>query len=345
MDADEREHFDRFTATAKAGAVADRLAPAFPPIDSEFWRAPSRPISWHVRGWMQAHKVSILAGKGGSGKTKLAAMLTAATAAGRTVWLPGGPPLDTAGPGKVVFASWENTRDEFRLMLTDWPDAQGDARDTLPDLLGDRLAFRDLAGLGPLWTADNGTGRLSDLGARLRDDAGGAALLVIDPLAAAYGDNENDRVRVRAFMADWQSWAADAQCTVLILAHPPKSEADWSGSTDWHAAARAMWTLGIADGDTRLECIKVNAGPKPEPLRLDHWTWWRATPWDASDAGRESAILDTLRQLDEPLAKSKLATEAPGNKQANLTAIDRLYETGQLTRKAKGTGHAYSLPE
>ena len=38
------------------------------------------------------------------------------------------------------------------------------------------------------------------------------------------------------------------QAGVLLLAHPPKSGSDYSGSTDWLAGVRALWTLGPRRG-------------------------------------------------------------------------------------------------
>ena len=65
----------------------------------------------------------------------------------------------------------------------------------------------------------------------------------MDPSAAAYGSNENSRALVRAFVSDFDAWARDNNCAILILSHPPKWAADYSGSTDWEASVRSMWTL------------------------------------------------------------------------------------------------------
>ena len=51
-------------------------------------------------------------------------------------------------------------------------------------------------------------------------------------------------------MASWDAWARDTGCTVLLIAHPPKTDAAYSGSTDWHAAARAVWTLSLYETGT-----------------------------------------------------------------------------------------------
>ena len=177
------------------------------------------------------------------------------------------------------------------------PEAQGDPRVKLPELLENRLVFRDMAGHGPLWApAQDGSrhtstmGELTGMGHALRRDCErlSATLLVVDPLAAAYACNENDRGLVRAFMSDWDGWARRIGCTVLLVAHPSKGSPEYSGSTDWHAAARAVWTLGkekAASGtdskDMKLECLKTNYSRPPDPLRPHCWNWWTAHPWGA----------------------------------------------------------------
>ena len=48
----------------------------------------------------------------------------------------------------------------------------------------------------------------------------GARLLIVDPSAAAYGSNENSRALVRAFVSDFDAWARDNNCAILILVAP-----------------------------------------------------------------------------------------------------------------------------
>ena len=103
----------------------------------------------------------------------------------------------------------------------------------------------------------------------------GAALLVVDPLDAAYMANENDRAQVRAFMANWDKWASDTRCSVLFVAHPNKDafrdnqgEATFSGSTAWHGASRAIWILGYPErkvesqASVRIEAISPRYSPR-----------------------------------------------------------------------------------
>ena len=118
-------------------------------------------------------------------------------------------------------------------------------------------------------------------------------MLIVDPSAAAYGSNENNRALVRAFVSDLDAWARDNNCAVLILSHPPKWAADYSGSTDWEASVRSMWTLrkegvgpapqgkgkSVPDSQPegwQLARPKANYGPPVPSVQLD---------WDASGGG------------------------------------------------------------
>ena len=140
-----------------------------------------------------------------------------------------------------------------------------------PDTLTGRLRWLDLRGAGPLWAPDPSGSRhvstlasLTVLGGRVRATCEElrARLLVVDSVAGAYASNENDRSLVRAFCASWDAWASETGCTVLLIAHPPKpsgrpaaaaADDDFSGSTDWHNAARFRWTLAPAPTGKRHE--------------------------------------------------------------------------------------------
>ncbi|MCY4590778.1 MAG: AAA family ATPase [Alphaproteobacteria bacterium] len=259
------------------------------------WAEPGKQPEWLIENWLPAGRICLFAGEGGRGKSRLALMLAAgmASVARDRDWLPGGPELSRHGT--VVFATWEETRDSIRRRLCDWPPARtGDFRETLPALLENRLAVIDCVRAGSAWgPREDGSrrgptlGELTPTGRALRAEAERreASLLIIDPLAAAFALNENDRGAVRGFMSDWDAWARSTQCTVLLISHPPKSRDAYSGSTDWYGASRAVWTMGLKElpdksgQAVRLECIKVNEGRKPEPLLLEDWHWWTASPW------------------------------------------------------------------
>ena len=169
----------------------------------------------------------------------------------------------------MVYASWEDEDDEQlrRLSLISGP-----AAPWCTPTRCQTLHALDLVGEGPTWGMPAGrlassTPHLLPTGQRVRSFAEdiGARLLILDAAAAAFSGNENDRALVRAFLASWDSWARLNNCTVLLLAHPPKSGDPFSGSTDWLNACRAGITLSRD---------KIGAKPKgkqegPPPVRVE----------------------------------------------------------------------------
>ena len=231
---------------------------------------------------LPAGRVALFAGKGGKGKSRLSLQLAAGIAAnGVADWLPGegrSPGAEhVASEGRpVVIASWEDEREEVHRRLLNIGEDR--ARLATPN-----LHFHDFAGKGALWEPDasiDGSSHTSTKGGptdasdwlRAYCTEVNAKLLLLDPLAACFACNENDRGLVRAFVSDWDAWARDNDCAVIFIAHPPKSDSVWSGSTDWHSAVRAVWTLGrkcINPVDENMKRTKPEAAEVcPSPRRL-----------------------------------------------------------------------------
>ena len=277
---------------------------------------------WLIQGWLPVGRVTLLSGKAGQGKSRLALQLAAALASGDQTWLHGAPDqLDPSDPAPVVFCSWEDERDEIARKLHHMKRAES---------VGDRLRFVHPAGAvwGPAQSSSRYAttlGELTNAGRWVRAycQQKQAQLLILDPLAAAYTCNENDRALVRAFMADWNRWAQETGCTVLIIAHPPKTGADTSGSTDWEAAPRAVWTFGLEDTNMgkgkekkapRLVCIKSSYAPLPASLWLSspRWPLWEAK--DATNAAVDWETFTKNRATPEATAPSTSGVNpyAPG---------------------------------
>ena len=311
-------------AREKARAELFTLIANRQPIGTTTWgelgKAPPR--DWLVTGWLPTGCVSILSGRGGVGKSRLALQLAAGVASGGgkegepDVWLEGPPDaanpllLGTAvsnGGVPVLYVSWEDDDLEFSRRLAA---ISGDNK--APWVSPERLAqlhFADMAGRGPTWGPGVGVhistrAELLPAGELLREraEALDAQLVILDPLAAAWVGNENDRSLVRSFMSDWDAWARQGPRGVLVLAHEPKSrESGPAGSTDWEAASRAVWTLGKERHgperklgryqtddrpfEWKFDLVKANYG-EPEALRMavdadhDAGRWRVAGPWD-----------------------------------------------------------------
>lgn len=292
-----------------------------PPLDAEEVRTMPPDRRWIIRDWLPAGRAGILTGTGGTGKSRLALQLCAALAgsvrlAAASKWIDGDRDLPIEEGYRertAVIASWEDEHEEQARRLLDWPAArEGEALDYWPDererrlarlnaLLGDRLRTVSMAGRGPIWGPDVAVHRgtralLLPAGEQLLRYAAqaSAALLVLDPAAAAFGGNENDRAAVREFMSHVDSWGRLNDCAILVIAHPAKEAgSSYSGSTDWQGAARTMWTFGAepvgpaprrGEADDReraptLRAIKANYARPPAAVRMDpeSWTWWTAS--------------------------------------------------------------------
>ena len=311
-------------ADALANAV-DRLREPGPNLQPFTWAmvGEPEPRSWLIDQWLPAGSVALLTGEGGAGKSRLALQLAAGIAANRLIddtdsgalWIAGKdtPRLGNGVPNgglPVLYATWEDRADEMARRLSQ---ISGDAASWCTPGTLDNLRMLDLAGHGPLW---NAPGRYNvptwtRLGHALRQVAESEAigLLILDSLAAVYGANENDRGQVRDFMASWDAWAAACNCTVLIIGHPPKSSAGYSGSTDWHSAARARWEMGKDHlyspsrgsrqdpTDWKLAMVKSNYGPEPPSLCLE---WDSTGPRWAVRGTWDTAIAEEREEVTTP---------------------------------------------
>lgn len=256
------------------------------------------PLSWLVKDWMPDATLSVLTGAGGAGKSRIALQLAVAVATGaeRFIQTESGaamlngrkaPQLLAAGP--VVFAAWETRLLAWQNRLAAVCGQGADRAERIRRLAG-QLHYVNMRPEGGLWGAAQGA-HTSTTGSWL---AGGnallhyaaavqARLLIIDPLAAAFVQNENDRALVRSFLSALDQWAEDCNCAVLIISHPPKSDSAQSGSTDWRNGVQAVWTLETAhvkagdeksnlvpapSGERILRVDKLNEGAPPDPVYL-----------------------------------------------------------------------------
>ena len=256
------------------------------------WSGPAPLREWICEGWL-GHRLTLFTGHGGRGKSRLALQLAAAIASGtREPWLPGDQTIPSAAVAAegapVLIASWEDEGDEVHRRLESMAQHLSWAA---ADCIEDRLHFADLAGEGPLWgpTQNDPTGKLTGTGTALQTKAKqiGARLLIVDPRAAAYAGDENHRAQVRSFVSCWDRWAREHRCAVLLVDHLPKTatragnrnEPSYSGSTDWHNAARCMWTLDKDKAGSLLRCEKSNYSTAPSTVRLsnrDGCAWFAA---------------------------------------------------------------------
>ena len=214
-------------------------------IPARYWQG------WLIERWLPRSCVAMLTGDGGVGKSRLALQLAWALS-GDGQWLgeAGQMPANGAdydagfeplGPTTIVYATWEDSPAQIRGRLY-WLEQSGKGGN------GENFKIADMRSRGHLWAANqhNAVPRLTAAGEALRQavERHHARLLVIDTLGVANGASEIDRAQVGAFFADWAAWADVKDCTVLLIAHPPKTAGVvYSGSTGILGGVRAMWNI------------------------------------------------------------------------------------------------------
>ena len=153
-----------------------------------------------------------------------------------------------------------------------------------------RIRFVDLKMFGPIWGVEQDThlairAKLLRVGDWLMKECENkdapAQLLMLDPSAGVYGGNENARESVREFCSHLNGWGQDASCATLLIAHPPKSDDDFSGSTDWLGSCRAMWTLRTEQRTDKTQGKGKNA---------ETYDWYQLTNVKQNYASPQRAI-------------------------------------------------------
>ena len=290
---DEQEADEKFNAPDLRRVVLP--APPAKPLQGASWM-PDAPIprrDWLLEGMLPAGRLSSLYGEGAIGKSLIAMQIAAAVMHGG--WpIAIDPELKPAAEniarhaapkpirepiGKVLWLTWEDEIDEFRRRWRMAANAgavghyDNDANRTGLNADPKNLTLvnmREIANGGPLWAPGETAGSSHISSRAIWTAAGrdfllslkGHALAVIDPLAAAFGSNENDRALVRQFTAALDGEAERSNCAVLLIAHPPKSKdsGGYSGSTDWRNSVRASYHLEVS-ADT---AHKINHRQKAE---------------------------------------------------------------------------------
>lgn len=228
---------------------------------------------WLVEGWLPRRCVAMLTGDGGAGKSRLAVQLAWALSGGGQ-WLgeagqmppPGanyGMGFEPLGPCPVVYATWEDSPEQIkgRLYQLARSGKNGNERN---------FKIADMRAKGHLW-AQRARSPIPGLTAegealRLAAERHEARLLVIDTLGVANGASEIDRAQVGAFFADWAAWADENDCTMLLIAHPPKTPGvAYSGSTGVLGGVRAMLNIESVRRDCSGGCESArNCKCEPE---------------------------------------------------------------------------------
>jgi len=198
---------------------------------------------WIVQDLLPKRTVVLLAGPGGSGKSRLVMQLGEALRRAE-------PFLGMATtPCTTLLYSCEDDADELHRRHARIEDGLGYAKDP-----PGRLLFAPRVGAdNALVTFDLKTGLTSRTESfnilRATALAVGAKVVIIDTLAQCFAGNENDRIQVTSFVNVLAGLAQEIDGVVILLAHPPKNGAQFSGSTAWDGSVRARCLLEFKEVD------------------------------------------------------------------------------------------------
>lgn len=213
-------------------------APAAPRRASISWDSlegrepPAR--EWIIPHWLPAGHITLLAGRGGIGKTLLAQHIATALALGHEY-------IEPLGARRVLMWAGEDDESELwrrQVQISSWmqqPLSALTERCYLHSYAGD-----DVTLLAPVFGALAPTPMLEELRQQVADYR--AEVVILDNVARLFGGSENDRHQVTTFCAVLQGACAPA--AVLLLGHPAKAVgSEYSGSTAWEGAVRARLYL------------------------------------------------------------------------------------------------------
>lgn len=239
---------------------------------------------WILPDYIPVNSATYLTGAGSAGKSLLAQQLCTALAAGV-------PFLGIeAGQCPTIYLTCEDAPDELhrrqnainRALGTGYPAlARKLHLVSLVDQLDNALGRFN----------DDGTLRPSDLYDKLLSTAHLTAsrLIVLDNVAHLFAGNENDRHHVAAFVGLLNRLAIDIAGGVLLIGHPNKSGAAFSGSTAWENQVRSRLFLevpvdpneGCIDRDARkLSRGKSNYAANGESIEFRWHEWAYVRPVD-----------------------------------------------------------------
>lgn len=280
-------------------------------------------VDWLWPGWLAKHKFHVLGGAPGTGKTTIAQSLAAVVSKG-ALW----PDGHRASVGNVIIWSGED-----------------DPADTLtPRLIASGADMTRIWFVGD--TNDHGERRSFDPSRdteALRHaiaEAGGAALLIVDPIVSAIAGDSHKNAEVRRGLQPLADLARDLGCALLGITHFSKGTAGRepteriTGSLAFGALARVVMVAAKSADDEgkRLLCrAKSNIGPDDGGFEYDlqqdeligvpgvfasHVVWGEPVDGAARDllavaetvpeAGEGGALNDAIAFLNEVLTAGSL---------------------------------------
>lgn len=239
-DAHEDEHDEimrRYTAYTSSYGQGEKAHGPKRNIIEWLDLAGSKPpaFTWLLDHWLSWHP-TLLAGRGGVGKSLLAQQVATALAIGRPLW------GTSQGPVSVLYWACEDDKTEL------WRRQDRICKQLkIPFVNLDNLHIDARCGLeNAIFTTVYGKPDWTPLWDELHQEVNDyhADVLILDNLSQTFGGNENDRHHVTTFLNGIIGIVKDRPFCPIVLGHISKSpSSEYSGSTAWENAARMRWYL------------------------------------------------------------------------------------------------------
>lgn len=330
-----------------------------PIINTAEWIGKQPPTRrWIVDGWLARGTGALLVGQDGVGKSLIAQQLATAVAAGKPfLGLP-----TTQCP--TLYVTCEDDNVELWRRQRAINNVVGVPTEAAPAMLSSLVGMTNVM-LGVF--DHDGRFQLSPCFEGIEAFAveRKVGLIVLDNLAHLFTGNENIRREVAEFCSALDRLAIATDSTVVMIAHPSKSGAEYSGSTGWSAHVRQRWFMervALADGGDRdarvLRKSKANYSEAGTELRFRWHQWAFATDEDLPEdtraeiaqiaqSGQDNEVFLTClaemtrqeRNVSErrsasfaPTVFAKMSESKSIGKDRLEAAMDRLFRLGTIKR-------------
>lgn len=244
-----------------------------------------------------------LFGKDGSGKSMLALELCLHLAAGKTF-----AGLSSTA-GRVEFYSVEDPLAVIAQRIRSIgrafdfsPTERQAAAANMPDLM--RRDYLKMADTRLLIFDRDGDYRLSEFMRAIMEHTKRTRpqLVVFDPISDVFGDEENVRQKVAAFMRVLNTFAAAEELSIMLLGHPAKAEgSEYSGSGAWSSKVRSRLFLEPEAEDNPdlmvMRQRKASWGPMAADLMFQRTSTGVLMPIAGEAAQVEAAAAQAARDL------------------------------------------------
>lgn len=275
------------------------------------------PRQWFIEHWLTPG-ATLLAGKGGSGKSLVAQTLLTALAVGQNYLAP------IAEPKRVLMWACEDDHDEI------WRRQIAIAQYFSTTFEGlDNLNIEPRVGLdNALMVTMNGSPARTALLEHLREQVNDLAIdvLTIDNVRQTFAANENSGHDPTSFVNALLGLVTDRPFSVLLLHHTSKATgSEFAGNMAWENAVRARWYLG----PTLPDQPAPEEGNEPDPAL--RYLCRRKSNYSATDYLKllyEGGVFKPQQEPGALTQRYSAARQAEEAQQAVLFAVRKAGETG-----------------